>query len=117
METKRWSELRPIVVTFGSTLRGSGPAKLPEGLLCPSCGAKDIAVILYGLPGITKELEKAIENRKITLGAVAWFMMEHLSGSVTPAIANLENFVPVKGRTFWNEKYDSYMARQGSRVR
>ena len=68
METKRWSELRPIVVTFGSTLRGSGPAKLPEGLLCPSCGAKDIAVILYGLPGITKELEKAIENKKITLG-------------------------------------------------
>ena len=42
--------------------------KKPEGLLCPSCGSEDIALFLYGLPAITEELEKAIEDRKVTLG-------------------------------------------------
>jgi hypothetical protein len=42
--------------------------KKPRGLSCPSCGSKDIATILYGLPGTSKKLEKAIENREITLG-------------------------------------------------
>jgi hypothetical protein len=40
----------------------------PKGLLCPSCGSKDIATILYGLPGMSKKLEKAIENQEVTLG-------------------------------------------------
>lgn len=40
----------------------------PEGLLCPSCGSESIATILYGLPAMSKNLEKAIENREATLG-------------------------------------------------
>jgi hypothetical protein len=40
----------------------------PEGLSCPSCGSENIAMILYGLPVISKELEKAIENGEVTLG-------------------------------------------------
>ena len=42
--------------------------KTPEGLSCPSCGSKDIAMILYGLPGMTEELEKAIANKEVALG-------------------------------------------------
>lgn len=42
--------------------------KKPEDLLCPSCGSESIATILYGLPAMSKKLEKAIENLEITLG-------------------------------------------------
>jgi hypothetical protein len=42
--------------------------KKPEGLSCPSCGSEDIAMILYGLPGMSKKLKRAIENREVTLG-------------------------------------------------
>ncbi|MBW1744171.1 MAG: hypothetical protein JRJ47_12220 [Deltaproteobacteria bacterium] len=42
--------------------------KKPEGLSCPSCGSEDIAMILYGLPGMTEELEKALANKEVTLG-------------------------------------------------
>jgi hypothetical protein len=40
----------------------------PKGILCPYCGAKNIAVILYGLPATTGKLEKAIEKKQVTLG-------------------------------------------------
>jgi hypothetical protein len=40
----------------------------PEGLSCPSCGSKDLAVILYGLPAMTEELKKALANQQVTLG-------------------------------------------------
>ena len=40
----------------------------PVGLLCPSCDSSDIAVIVYGLPAMSKEMEKAIADKKITLG-------------------------------------------------
>lgn len=42
--------------------------KRPKGLLCPSCGSDDIAQFIYGLPALTKALEKAIADRKVTLG-------------------------------------------------
>ena len=42
--------------------------KKPEGLFCPSCGSEDIALFLYGLPAVTKELKKAIADGKVTLG-------------------------------------------------
>ena len=42
--------------------------KKPKGLLCPSCGSEEIAEIQYGMPALTKELEDAIANHKITLG-------------------------------------------------
>lgn len=42
--------------------------KRPEGLSCPSCGSDNIAMILYGLPGMTEELEKALANKELTLG-------------------------------------------------
>lgn len=47
---------------------GFSMPKKPEGLLCPSCGSEDIAVILYGLLAITEELEKAIADQEVTLG-------------------------------------------------
>ena len=40
----------------------------PEGLSCPSCGSESIAMILYGLPAMSEELEKALENQEVTLG-------------------------------------------------
>ena len=36
--------------------------------ICPSCGSKDIAKILYGKPFFDEELEKALEEKKIKLG-------------------------------------------------
>jgi len=42
--------------------------KAPEDLNCPSCGSSEIAVILYGLPALSEELEKAIAERQVTLG-------------------------------------------------
>jgi len=39
-----------------------------EGFSCPTCGAKDIAVILYGMVSITEELAKAIANQRVSLG-------------------------------------------------
>jgi hypothetical protein len=43
--------------------------KKPEGLSCPSCGSESIAVILYGLPAMSEELKKAVENQEVTLGS------------------------------------------------
>lgn len=40
----------------------------PEDLSCPSCGSQSIAAILYGLPAMSEELNKAVENREVTLG-------------------------------------------------
>ena len=40
----------------------------PHALKCPSCGSKDIALILYGLPAIDEKLEKLIAKREMTLG-------------------------------------------------
>jgi len=40
----------------------------PHNLSCPSCGSKDIAQILYGLPAINEKLEKMIAKREVTLG-------------------------------------------------
>lgn len=51
---------------YGSAKQSEADFSLPEkaeGLLCPSCGSEDIAMILYGLPAITEELEKAIANK------------------------------------------------------
>ncbi len=42
--------------------------KAPKGLTCPACGSKDKAVILYGLPPLSEELEKAIAQGQVTLG-------------------------------------------------
>jgi len=40
----------------------------PEGHSCPSCGSNDIGLILYGFPSMTKQLEKALKNKEVTLG-------------------------------------------------
>ena len=36
--------------------------------VCPRCGSKHVATILYGLVGISDELEKKLEAGEITLG-------------------------------------------------
>jgi|CXWL01.1.fsa_nt_gi hypothetical protein len=35
---------------------------------CPSCNGKNVAVILWGLPMITAELTKAVDENKIVFG-------------------------------------------------
>ena len=35
---------------------------------CPKCGGTDIAMILYGLPQMSKDLEKKVKNKKIVFG-------------------------------------------------
>ena len=35
---------------------------------CPSCGGTDIAMILWGLPGMDLKLEKKVKDKKIVLG-------------------------------------------------
>lgn len=35
---------------------------------CPACGSKRIARILYGLPAFSDELQRDLEEGKITLG-------------------------------------------------
>lgn len=42
--------------------------KAPEDLCCPSCGASDVAVIVYGQPALFEALEKALAERQVTLG-------------------------------------------------
>jgi hypothetical protein len=42
--------------------------KAPVSLTCPSCGSGDIAVILYGQPALSDELEKALAKGQVTLG-------------------------------------------------
>jgi hypothetical protein len=36
--------------------------------ICPSCGSKNIAKILYGKPCFDEELEKKLASKKIKLG-------------------------------------------------
>ena len=35
---------------------------------CPSCNGKNVTVILWGLPYMTAELTKAVEEKKIVFG-------------------------------------------------
>ena len=35
---------------------------------CPKCGGTDIAMILYGLPQMSKDLEKKVKDKKIVFG-------------------------------------------------
>ena len=35
---------------------------------CPKCGGPDIAMILYGLPQMSKDLEKKVKDKKIVFG-------------------------------------------------
>ena len=35
---------------------------------CPSCGGTDIAMILWGLPGMDLKLAKKVKDKKIVLG-------------------------------------------------
>ncbi|MHC4945512.1 MAG: hypothetical protein ACYTG7_21070 [Planctomycetota bacterium] len=42
--------------------------KRPRDLTCPSCGSQDIAEILYGLQDWSRKIQKAVEEKKITLG-------------------------------------------------
>ena len=35
---------------------------------CPKCGGTDIAMILYGLPQMSKHLEKKVNEKKIVFG-------------------------------------------------
>ena len=37
-------------------------------MTCPSCNGKNVAVILWGLPYMTAELSKAVEENKIVFG-------------------------------------------------
>jgi len=39
-----------------------------EILYCPYCGSDDVSRIFYGLPRFTKEFEKSLKNRDISLG-------------------------------------------------
>ena len=43
------------------------PEKL-DGLICPACESSDMAFIVYGLPAMSKKMEKAIVDKKVTLG-------------------------------------------------
>lgn len=36
--------------------------------ICPSCGSKDTAKILWGMPAMTYELQEQIDNNKVYLG-------------------------------------------------
>jgi hypothetical protein len=38
---------------------------------CPDCGSQRIASILYGLPGMTPELECAMREGRVVLGGCA----------------------------------------------
>jgi hypothetical protein len=60
-------EADPIPVSENGDA-GFALPKRPEGLLCPSCGSEDVAMILYGLPAMTEELKKALANQEVTLG-------------------------------------------------
>ena len=42
-------------------------ARKPE---CPNCGGKQVAKYLYGIPKITKEIERDVEAGRIVLGGV-----------------------------------------------
>ena len=42
--------------------------KAPADLTCPSCGSSNIAVFLYGLPGMSEELDNALKKQQVTLG-------------------------------------------------
>jgi len=35
---------------------------------CPRCGGTDIAMILWGLPNMSSELEKKVNDKKIVFG-------------------------------------------------
>ena len=35
---------------------------------CPKCGGTDIAMILWGLPDMSSELEKKVKEKKIVFG-------------------------------------------------
>ena len=35
---------------------------------CPECGGTDIAMILWGLPQMSKDLEKKVKDKKIVFG-------------------------------------------------
>ena len=35
---------------------------------CPNCGGTDIAMILWGLPQMSKDLEKKVKDKKIVFG-------------------------------------------------
>ena len=35
---------------------------------CPKCGGTDIAMILWGLPQMSKDLEKKVKDKKIVFG-------------------------------------------------
>jgi len=48
------------------------PAPVPPLVLeapepCPRCGSTSSAIVLYGLPAFTKELERAIEDGRVVL--------------------------------------------------
>jgi hypothetical protein len=35
---------------------------------CPKCGGTDIAMILWGLPNMSEDLEKKVKDKKIVFG-------------------------------------------------
>ena len=35
---------------------------------CPKCGGSDIAMIFWGLPQMSKDLEKKVKDKKIVFG-------------------------------------------------
>lgn len=43
-------------------------SKKPHRLLCPKCHSDQIMEIIYGLPPITKKLQKDLDKKKVTLG-------------------------------------------------
>ncbi len=40
----------------------------PEGLKCPACHSDKIMKIIYGLPDMTKEIERQLDDKKMVLG-------------------------------------------------
>ena len=43
---------------------------------CPKCGGTDIAMILWGLPNMSSELEKKVKEKKIVFGGcLCWWLM------------------------------------------
>jgi len=50
---------------------------------CPSCGEAPVASILYGLPVFDDDLEQAMAEGRISLGAVARRLMHRLGSART----------------------------------
>jgi len=54
-----------ILVGMEIIYKNTGDVKMTE---CPRCGGTDIAMILWGLPNMSSELEKKVNDKKIVFG-------------------------------------------------